>query len=362
MSEASLIQLCYVSGVLLVASNAWFFFRVLRPLRRLSYQAEQIRQGDLMSFERHCGGIPEIRVLRRAMAGMSGHILRTQEQSSAYADRLADGQENERKRLAHELHDDTLQSLIAINQSIDLARSWMRSDPDRAAEMLRLAREQAVESATNLRNLIGGLRPPALDELGLVAALEMEAEKARDVAVSVNVKGTQRRLDEARELALFRAAQEVLTNVRRHSGAGMVDIEVTYRSEAVLLTIADDGCGFVPPAHIGDLAQAKHYGLIGLQERIQNLGGSVHINSTVGQGTKIEVALPLQESQQPDHLVRDPVCSALLEPQQVYSSLTYAGETYYFCCPVCQGAFQKDPLLYLVRSPHLKGCEGHPVT
>lgn len=359
MSDVHLIELCYVTGVLLVVSNVWFFFRVLRPLSRLSQQAEQIRQGDLESFERQCGGIPEIRVLRRAMAGMAGHILRTQEQSRAYADRLADGQENERKRIAHELHDDTLQSLIAINQGIDLARGWMHSDPDRAAEMLRLAREQAVETATNLRNLIGGLRPPALEELGLVAALEMEAEKATDLSVSVAVKGTQRRLDEARELALFRAAQEVLTNVRRHSRATKVEIGVAYRPETVLLSIADDGCGFVPPAHLGDLATKSHYGLIGLQERIQNLGGTVHIESTVGEGTIVEVRLPTGDSRQPDHLVRDPVCSALLEPQQAYSSLTYGGETYYFCCPVCQGAFQKDPLPYLVKTPHVEAFEGH---
>ena len=136
-----------------------------------------------------------------------------------------------------------------------------------------------------------------------------------------NVEAT-RRLDEVRELALFCAAQEVLTNVRRHSGANQAVIAVVYRPEAVLLTIVDDGCGFVPPSHLGELAQREHYGLIGLEERIQNLGGSVHIHSAVGEGTAIEITVLSQESQQPDHRVRDPVCSAVLEPQQAYSSLT----------------------------------------
>jgi len=351
MSVATLIALCFVTGLGLLVTNLWFFFRVLRPLRCLSLRAEQISHGDFKSLEYQGGGIAEIRALRRAMAGMAGHVRRSQEQSRAYADRLADGQEVERKRVARELHDDTLQSLIVINQSIELATIWMQRDPERAKQMLQLAREQAVRTVTNLRNLIGGLRPPALEELGLVAALEMEAEKTPDLLVSIRVKGVQRRLGEARELALFRAAQEVLHNVRRHSQAAKVEMIVGYQPEGVSLSVTDDGCGFALPARLGDLAQSQHYGLIGLQERIQNLGGTAEIDSTIGNGTTVEVFLPSRESHQPDHLVRDPVCSALLEPQQVYGSALYGGETYYFCCPVCQGAFQTDPLPYLVNIP-----------
>jgi signal transduction histidine kinase/YHS domain-containing protein len=229
----------------------------------------------------------------------------------------------------------------------------MRSDPERASEMLQLAREQALRTVTNLRNLIGDLRPPALEELGLVAALEMETKKTPDPSVSVRVEGVQRRLDESSELALFRAGQEVLHNIRRHSRAAKVEIAIHYQPDGVALSIVDDGCGFVPPAQLSDLAQKRHYGLIGLQERIHTLGGTVKIDSAVGSGTTVELFLPSDESRQPDHWVRDPVCSALLEPQQAYGSSEYGGETYYFCCPVCQGAFQKDPLLYLVKTPQL---------
>jgi signal transduction histidine kinase/YHS domain-containing protein len=359
MSEAGLLEICYVSAIVLLTSNLWFLFRVLRPVKRLSLQAEHIRKGDFRSLEQHCGGIAEIGALQRALAGMAGHIRHTQEQSHAYSESLAGAQERERKRIAHELHDDTLQSLIAIGQSIDLAKNWMQSDPERVAQMLQLAREHAVEAATNLRNLIGGLRPPALEELGLVAALEMEAEKTTDLVVSVSVKGVRRRLDEARELALFRTAQEVLTNVRRHSQAAKVEIVVMYRPESVSLSIQDDGRGFVPPVHLADLAHQNHYGLIGIQERIHTFGGSVTINSTLGTGTTVEVSLPTQESNQPDHLVLDPVCSTQLKPQQAYSSAKYGSETYYFCCPVCEGAFLKDPLLYLVKSTHSEAFHHH---
>ena len=347
MNNTVLFGLCIL---LLVGSNLWFFLRVLRPLRNLALQAEQIRQGDFDALKYDCGGIPEIGALQRAMAGMTGHVRRSQEQRHAYTDRLAEGQESERKRIAHELHDETLQSLIAVNQSIDLARGWIQTDPARAAKMLQLAREQVLESATGLRSLIGGLRPPALEELGLVAALEMETKKITDLSVAISVEGVQRRLDEAHELALFRAAQELLTNVRRHSRAHEVKVRVRYRPDGIALRVSDDGCGFSPPPQLDDLASHYHYGLIGLQERLHNLGGSVRIDSGSGQGTTVEVFLPTKESIQPDRLVRDPVCSAVLEPQQAYSSLKYEGETYYFCCPVCQGAFQKDPELYLTPS------------
>lgn len=359
MNEAGLIELCYVSGILLLVSNLWFFFRVLRPLKRLSLQAEQIQQGNFDSFEHRCGGIPEISELQRTMAGMARHIRRTQEQSHAYTDQLDEAQERERKRIARELHDDTLQSLIAINQGIDLAKSWLQSDPQHTTQMLQLAREQVVGTVTNLRNLIGGLRPPALEELGLVAALKMEVEKITDLTIAINVQGVARRLSESRELALFRAVQEVVTNTRRHSAATEAEIAVSYRPEGVILRIMDNGCGFTPPSHLSDLALKKHYGLIGLQERVHNLGGTIGIDSAVGSGTTIEVFLPSRESGQPDYLVRDPVCSALIESQQAYDSAMYGGKTYYFCCPVCQGAFRKDPLLYLTNSPLLEISPHH---
>ncbi|MEO8397100.1 MAG: sensor histidine kinase, partial [Chloroflexota bacterium] len=284
LNETGLI--CYLLVVLLVSSNLWFFFRVLRPLKRLALQTEQIRIGNFSALDQDCGGIPEVDALRRAMAGMVGHVRRTQEQSRAYADRLAEVQEGERKRVAHELHDETLQDLIAVNQSVDLARHyWMQSDPTRAEATLQSARQQVVQTVTALRNLIGGLRPPALDELGLVAAVEMEAAKGMDPQVQVSVAGIQRRLDEDQELALFRTAQEALVNARRHSHARQVRLRLDYQAAGILLHIVDDGCGFQVPQHLGDLTSQKHYGLVGIQERMHALGGTLRVTSRNGYGT-----------------------------------------------------------------------------
>lgn len=350
MNHASLFEICCVGGAVFLASNIWFFVRVLRPIQRLSLQASQLSQGELDSFDRQCGGISEIKTLRHAMSGMVGHVRRAQEQSRAYAEQLADGQENERKRIARELHDDTIQSIIAISQGIDMAKNWVNTDSDRAVQMLQSVREQAVEIVTGLRNLIGDLRPPALEELGLIPALKMQLDTLQQADVKLTTSGEPRRLAEAQELTLFRAAQEALRNIVRHSQARQIHVDVDYQPQRVSLQIQDDGCGFSPPQHLGDLAFQHHYGLLGIQERVTSLNGRFRIESQPGKGTTLKVYLPTTTENQPDDRMRDPVCSALIEPHQAYGSVLYEGETHYFCCPVCQGAFQKDPDLYLNRA------------
>jgi two-component system sensor histidine kinase UhpB len=347
MVQIHWMAICGLIVLALAAGNLWFYLRVLRPIRHLARQASQLTGGDLDSLERACGGIREIRHLRRAMAGMVKHVRRAQEQSRAYTDRLADVLEIERKRIARELHDDTVQSAIVVSHRIDLARGWIDSDPSRAADMLASAREQTVAIVTALRQLIAGLRPPALEELGLITALKTHIASLQQVEVDLKVDGNPRRLDEAHELALFRAAQESLSNVIRHSEVQQAVVWVSYSSDHADITITDDGRGFEPPVQPGDLAFDGHYGLLGIHERVASLGGQLTIDSAVGRGTTIAVTLPVMPGPQPAHWVRDPVCSAWIEPRQAYGSTMIDGSTYYFCCPVCQGAFQHDPAAYI---------------
>lgn len=337
----------WVLLALLLASHIWFYIRVLRPLKRLSGQAEQLTAGQLDSFDKECGGIDEIRQLQRAMAGMVGHLRRDQDHIRDYTDTLTDSLEHERKRIARELHDDTVQSVIAVIQSLDLTKTWLESDPERAKQMMSLARQQATEIVTSLRQLIGGLRPPALEELGLVSAVEMLIADVKTPEVSFSANGAIRRLDEAHELTLFRIIQEGLNNTIKHSQANRLTIQLTYDADHVELRLSDDGEGFTPPSDLRQFSAKRHYGLLGIQERVSGLDGLFELNSRTGQGTILKVYLPLNGGVQPDHLVRDPVCSGLIEPQTAYGSTVYQGETYYFCCPVCQGAFQKEPDRYI---------------
>jgi signal transduction histidine kinase/YHS domain-containing protein len=320
---------------------------VLQPLRKLAAQANRLTEGDFTALKEPCGGIREIDALRRSLFAMVGHVRRVQEQKRQYADAITGVQEAERTRIARELHDDTVQSFIGIAQGIDLASTWITERPGEAAQRLKDVRAEAVEAVTTLRNLIGDLRPPALEELGLVPALRMLAGQAKPVATHLSVVGIERRLGEDHELTLFRSAQETLRNAQKQSGATDVKIEVGYDTKQVSLTIEDNGNGFSVPPQVDLLATRGHYGLLGIQERVQNLQGTFNITSKPGKGTTVSVQLPSAEDLQPTGDVQDPVCSAIIKPHQAYGSSTYENQVYYFCCPVCQGAFQRSPALYL---------------
>jgi YHS domain-containing protein len=157
----------------------------------------------------------------------------------------------------------------------------------------------------------------------------------------------QRRLPGDYELALFRAVQEALNNAQRHSQAHHIHLTMTYLPTSVHLRIRDDGTGFSAPERVEDLAAAGHYGLLGIVERMTHLSGTARITSSKGQGTQIDLELPLPEHTQPTDTVRDPVCTALIQPDQAYSSVVYEGRRYYFCCPVCEGTFQHEPTAYI---------------
>lgn len=344
------LAFCILVMTLLIASSAWVIFRVLLPLRRIIRQATALERGDFNALEQPCGGIPEINYLRRSMASMAGHVRRAQEQARGYSDALTAGQEAERERIARELHDDTVQSMIGIAQGIDLALHWLERDPARGAATLKAARGQVTESVDNLRRLIGDLRPPALDELGLIPALKMLANSAAPIPIHIETEGTERRLNPDVELALFRIAQETVRNAQRHSRATHIDLHVTYLPDSIRLEIADNGVGFAIPAQIDTLAESGHYGLLGIHERATQLKGKLAISSTPGQGTRIQIDVPFEAQEQPGDTVRDPVCSALIHPQRAYGSVEYGGKRYYFCCPVCLGAFQQHPEVYLSNS------------
>lgn len=347
MIHTHILSLCLLSCVLLVVGNVWLLYRVLIPLRRLARDADRLTEGDFLSLQTPVGGIQEIETVRYAMSCMVGHVRRAQSDSQRYAESLAEGQEAERTRLARDLHDDTVQALVAIGQTLELATQWIDSAPQQAVQLMQIAREQSVQSVQSLRTLIGALRPPALAELGLPAALEMLASRAAPLTFAVHIHGEPRRLPEPQELALFRIAQEGVSNAVRHSGGTQLGITLTYQPNGVQLSLTDDGQGFDVQPTLKSARQQWHFGLLGAQERANNLNGTLTVESTRSQGTTLRVWLPEQMRAQPNSTVQDPVCFAQIEPQQAYGSTVYEGTTYYFCCPVCQGAFQKDPTAYL---------------
>jgi signal transduction histidine kinase len=202
--------------------------------------------------------------------------------------------EGERHRWARELHDDTLQSLSALRIGLSAARRSER--PDGLADAVGRAVEQLEEAIANLRALITDLRPAALDELGVKAAIEALAERSRrnDVEVDVSIElGYENGSQSARlvgevETALYRIVQEALTNATKHGNAKRAVIEIREEGEMVQLMVRDDGDGFDPEA------KTSGFGLLGMQERTSLLGGELKVSSAPGSGTTVRAQMPAE--------------------------------------------------------------------
>ena len=221
---------------------------------------------------------------------------RLRENLQFYLEQITRAQEHERERIARELHDDTVQSLLLIAQRLDHLGSCPRLDAaGRTAEELKL-RAEVLQTLANLRRLTQDLRPRILDDLGLVPALEWLADDLLDqygVEASVNVEDALPELSQEAQLLLFRIVQEALRNVGRHSAATRASISLRPYDDRVEMTVTDDGKGFEPPKDISDLAMMGKLGLLGMYERARLLGGSFHIRSEPGQGTTVAVELPV---------------------------------------------------------------------
>lgn len=314
--------------------------RHTQPLRELRRRAEAMTQGDFSALGMPVGGGHEVEALRRAMDVMGQHIEQAQSSMQRYVAALTDAQEAERERVARELHDDTVQRLIALGQAVERAqRAIARNDTDRAAEHLATLRSEITATVQALRTIIGDLRPPALEDLGLVPAIELFIQRSQNAPeVTINVEGMERRLDPSSEIALFRIVQEAWSNIQRHAQAQNVTINLRYGRDALDVEIADDGRGFVPPR--SDAPEPGKFGLRGMQERATLVGGTLEIESAPEQGTRIRIRMPY-----PGVAGRDPICNMVVGPDAL--SAEYNGQIYRFCSHACCDLFLGEPERYV---------------
>jgi signal transduction histidine kinase len=291
--------------VLLLALVAlWFGARqVVQPLQALEARATALAWGDYQAVEESVGGIEEIRRLQRALIHLAQKVQNAQQSLRGYIGAITAGQEEERKRLARELHDDTIQSLIALNQRVQLAQlNLVKSHPSEDLSPTRELEEiqNLIElTISDLRRLTQALRPLYLEDLGLVAALEMlarETSQSSNLAIEFHRRGPERRLSPEEELALFRMAQEGLNNVVRHAQAEHASLSLVFSPQELTLTIADDGRGFEVPESPAEFAPSGHFGLLGLHERAELIGAHMEIHSAPGQGTRLVITLPMNKS------------------------------------------------------------------
>ena len=270
--------------------------QIVQPLQALERKAAELGQSRFETIEEPVGGIDEIKSLQRTLVEMAHQLRASRDSIRRYVGALTRAQEEERRRVARELHDQTVQSLIALDQQSQIAQMAVRRGAPDAADRLTDVRQLTARLLDELRRVIRGLRPIYLEDLGLLAALEIlahETEAAAGATVALETQGLPVRLAPEREIAIFRIAQEALSNVARHARARHIDIRVEFTEGRLVLTIRDDGGGFGRPPAPTDLAAAGHYGLLGMQERSELIGATLEIQSAPGEGTKVVLEAPL---------------------------------------------------------------------
>ena len=224
---------------------------------------------------------------------MATQIRAYQQSMHGYLGAVTEAQEDERKRLARELHDDTVQSLIALKQRVQLAWRKVPHDPTSDALLSKL-QEMLETTMSDVRRFSRALRPIYLEEAGLVAALETLARDMShaELHIAFEVTGEVRRLAPEVELALYRIVQESLNNVAKHAHASLARVSVAFNSSTLSIRVEDNGIGFDVPERATGLVVAGHYGLMGMQERAQLVGAKLALRSQPGKGTQVEVQTP----------------------------------------------------------------------
>ncbi len=205
-------------------------------------------------------------------------------------------QEEERKRIARELHDDVAQSILLLSRQVDILISGgAHKIPKASVSELEHIQNIANETYKSLQRYARDLRPSILDQMGLVAALNWLAEElSKELGIKTTVNADKLPpLPPETELAMFRIAQETLNNVRKHAQASKVNITVKLDSNNVKMTITDNGKGFLTSRLTGDLAREGKLGVLGMEERARLIGGDLNIKSEPGKGTTVLAIAPI---------------------------------------------------------------------
>jgi two-component system sensor histidine kinase UhpB len=296
-----------VSGVFLIVANAvvfWFTGRAVAPLERIANALTDVERGALDTRLPLLRGL-EARQIGESfnrMAAAMQETMRMRELAERTRQQLANERavsreiqariEEERRLLARELHDELGQTVTAI-RSIAASIGPDALPPGGPGERIRMIEQLAIRLQEGLRDLVPRLRPLALDELGLAEALRDLVEDHRahhgGLAIELNTSGDLGAISSELAIALYRVVQESLTNVVRHAQASRCLITLAAARDELSLTIEDDGRGVVE----ADLAKANHFGVRGMRERVESLGGSFALAKATLGGLAVRVRIPL---------------------------------------------------------------------
>jgi signal transduction histidine kinase len=205
-------------------------------------------------------------------------------------------QEEERRRIARELHDETSQVLASLAANLEVASGMLPADAEKIKNKLKEAQNLSISILDEVHKLIYELRPTLLDDLGLVAAIRWLADnnlKPMGITVNFRTVGKVRRLAPQLETTLFRVIQEAVSNIARHAQAKNADIKLYFRNNVVKVKIGDDGPGFDVEEAMSSKERPRGLGLLGMKERVELMNGTLSIRSRSHGGTDIDIEIPL---------------------------------------------------------------------
>ena len=293
-SQTDVIALLAAAGLgLSLAVNAAVLKAAFLPFRSLSDAAEQVRRGNFAARAEHVlFEDPEIERLTDTLNAMLDAVESHRAEVRRLSSQALSAQEEERKRIARELHDETAQALTFLLVRLRVAeKSGTLEDMKTAVAEVRALAGDTLES---VRKLALDLRPSALDDLGLVPALEWYTKQYSQrlpIDVSFSAIGFDHRLPPDLEVALYRVVQEALTNVAKHSDAHSVTVLLEYQADSVRAVVEDDGHGFDVSAKLE--SRERGLGLFGMQERLELVQGKLSIESGAGEGTRVTATAPV---------------------------------------------------------------------
>ncbi|MGI8945155.1 MAG: sensor histidine kinase [Thermoleophilaceae bacterium] len=264
--------------------NLWMLQRRFGPLKHLIDRIERIDPAEPATFEIASDPVAEI---DRLAASFRRLLRRVDHERKRSGKLVLRAQEEERRRLARDLHDEVNQALTAVLLRLEALAQDLPPEAVREVAELKRLTSQAMEE---LLTLARQLRPAALDDHGLVPAIEAQLRsfsRRNGIPARLRTEGDPAQLDEEQQTALYRVAQEALVNAGRHSAAGRVEVELAATAAGTRLRIRDDGGGFDPTAVNG-----AGLGLEGMAERARLVGGELDVRSAPGAGTEVTMRLP----------------------------------------------------------------------
>jgi two-component system sensor histidine kinase DegS len=221
--------------------------------------------------------------------------LEVVQQKRQLAPRIIQAQEEERKRVAREIHDGPAQAMANVVMRTEVCEKLLDIDMEAARKELKITREMIKNSLHDVRRIIFDLRPMTLDDLGLIPAINRYAESLKErfnTPIEINCTGQRQRVNSLIEVALFRVVQEAIQNTIKHANATHILVSLELNYEHITILVKDNGTGFDADAYLKE-PRPDRYGLLGMRERLEILGGQLNVRSNPGEGTEILAILPL---------------------------------------------------------------------